>query len=203
MIDVLIKYGANIDKQSLAQETPLFVAAQADRPLVIMKLFKYGANLNLANVHGRTPLVESASRDYLTTTWTLLDVGVELNTTANIESFSTALIRLKFHERVDLKPVIRLLLDAGCIIRSEWLRRMNRFILGSRCLSLMRMYEHMMNAHSLQALCVRSIRNSIAKPVSQNMERLVLPMKLKERICFNEYLEDSPVASTSTSFSLD
>ena len=52
---LLIDNGVNIDKQNRRKETPLFIAAQLNRPKIIRLLLDAGADKNIKNIEGMLP----------------------------------------------------------------------------------------------------------------------------------------------------
>jgi ankyrin repeat protein len=56
MIELLIRYGANIDIQDIWGNTPLLYAVDKEKIEAVETLLKHGAKVNLPDYRGNTPL---------------------------------------------------------------------------------------------------------------------------------------------------
>jgi ankyrin len=56
IVQILIEYKANVNVQSAAGFTPLYMAAQENHDSVVAQLLMHGANQSLATEDGFTPL---------------------------------------------------------------------------------------------------------------------------------------------------
>ena len=187
LIELFLKHGAQVNLQTSSEETPLFCAAQVDNPLSVSKLASHGADVNRPNDHGTSPLFESAIRNYLRTTWTLLDIGASLNSIES-EKFVNGIVGKNAYESIDYTQLLQLLLQAGYHVKRVWLRNIrNNTVFIQQCSSLKLLEEHASGFHSLQACCLFSIRRTIAKPISDNVKLLSIPVKLQNFILLYDF----------------
>ena len=187
LIALFIEHGACVNHQSSCGETPLFCAAQNHQSSAIRKLFQHNADVNTANCHGVSALFESASSGCIHTTWTLLDIGAELISIES-ESFVNSIITKSIYENIEYTELLQLLLLCGFRAQPEWLINLRKNSVFMQQCSIVKLLEDNLSVvKSLQARCILEIRKSIAKPISIEVRRLGLPVKLQDQICFREY----------------
>ena len=170
----------------------LFALFPGDRTRTVQQLFKGGADINMTNGRGNTAIYESTSRYHTFSCWALLDCGVVVNTKENIRKFTDTVIGMKLHEKIDLKDTIRLMLEAGALMETEWLITLAGSYIVHHCLSLNRMFKHVTIPRTLQSCCHLVIRKHIKKPISEHLCELPLPQKVQDEIALINYVNFRP-----------
>lgn len=62
IVDLLLNYGASLDKPSIDGEIPLTIAVQQGHDAVVEKLMRAGSNPNKRDKYGSTPLLDAISK---------------------------------------------------------------------------------------------------------------------------------------------
>jgi len=93
--ELLLKFGADINKPNFFGESPLFCASMRGRTGVVEFLLQKGANINEVNDHGRTPLSRAISNGKLLTVASLLKYGADTNLAATTNGQTPLLITCK------------------------------------------------------------------------------------------------------------
>jgi ankyrin repeat protein len=86
MIDLLLKHGANLDRQSNAGRTALMEAVTREGTLVVRYLLAKGANVNIKAPSGHTALILAAYNGRLEIAKLLLSAGADPFATATDSS---------------------------------------------------------------------------------------------------------------------
>ena len=83
--ELLIRYGANVDAQSLQGETPLHLAVVNGHPAVVVILLKYLAKVEICDTQGKTPMqyaelnrnteIAELIREHMSDTWAYLQLA--------------------------------------------------------------------------------------------------------------------------------
>jgi len=81
--ELLLKHGADIEKQDNKGNTPIFTAADTNAPTSIDLLLKHKANIFHMNKTGKTALHKALKRGFLDIATKLIDAGLSINFNGN------------------------------------------------------------------------------------------------------------------------
>lgn len=115
IIDLLIKYGANVNAQNQEGNTPLIIACQnAQRQESLFKLLKNGADIELANKNLETPLaiaIKSGNRQFVDI---MIKYGSNLDA-KDINGTTPLMLAAKYGQ----KETLRVLLSKGADLTAQ------------------------------------------------------------------------------------
>ena len=79
IVRYLVKLGANINKENIVGETPLFEACSSGNEHLVKYLIKLGADINKENNNGKTPLFNACSSGNELLVKYLVELGLNIN----------------------------------------------------------------------------------------------------------------------------
>ncbi len=83
IIDLFLKYGANIEVKCSNDATPLHIAIEKENPEIVSTLLKHGANIEAKDYYSQTPLHLAAGYGFDNIVFILLKNGVKIETKKN------------------------------------------------------------------------------------------------------------------------
>ena len=110
LLNILIRYGADVNKQCNNNSTPLMYAVENDNYDSIQILLENGANIDLADIDGNTALHYATVNSSFETVRYLISSGADINLVNN--NGNTVLGIAQFLGRTDVEKYIKTLGDA-------------------------------------------------------------------------------------------
>ena len=107
IVDLLVQYGADVEKQSEGGQTALLMALFEDQYEMAKVLIENGANVNFINFNsdGQSPLHLAATKNDPSLTKMLIDHGAEINT-KNIHGHNALQLSLDFQKHENFKLIM-------------------------------------------------------------------------------------------------
>ncbi len=122
VLDLFVRYGANVNMMDEHDNTPLHIAASIGRLNMVKRLILHGANLHARNKNGRTPLFLSAEKGFKEIFVELAKNGSDLMTNDNeyvsiFQLGGTNMLRFIIQYVLDNRISLRISGPSGGIIR--------------------------------------------------------------------------------------